>query len=243
METGGKKNILNELKCIWMSTNFVREKLCNYNFDCDHCAFDKEMRKSKVPAELNDGIYIYSEQNLLEDVIDKLNSLKNLIYPSQYFINNCFIIKKFFGDTYFLGFNPILNVLLDNVTSTSLYGTGQIFKNRDQFVKIEGDWGSVDVMAPFDFLLESEVLPVTLKPQSGKWIGFIKSDLNNFEPMKISKEDFYRCIDSICYSLRKHIKKFVVVGTTMYDGGEKLKYIYQVIGKENYIRLLSLILS
>lgn len=242
METSGKKNILNELKCVWMSTNFVREKLCNNKFDCDNCAFDKEMRKNKIPAEMNDSIFIYTEQNLLEDAIEKLNNLKYLTYPSQYFFNNCFVIKKFFGETYFLGFNPIMNVLLDNVTATSIYGPNQVYKRNDKFIKIDGDWGSVDVLAPFGFLLESEVLPVTLKPQSGKWIGFIKSNSDDLDNTKVTKEEFFKSIDSVCSNLRKQMKKYVTVGTTMYDGGEKLKFIYQVIGKENYIKLLSLIL-
>ncbi|MCX6165471.1 MAG: hypothetical protein NTU73_11545 [Ignavibacteriae bacterium] len=242
MEYKSKKNIIDELKCIWMSANFADEKLCNNNFDCDTCSFDKEMRKSKHRRELSDSIYLYSEQNILDDVIHKLNKLKSFTYPPQYYFNKCFVLKKFLGDTYFLGFNPMLNVLLDNVTASDIYPS-QVYKKDDKFIKIQGEWGSLDIFAPFSFSMESEVLPLSLKPESGKWLGFIKSGNGNFDIMKTGKEDFIKSIDSVCSNLRKCIKKYVTVGATMYDGGERLKYIYQIIGKENYIKILLQILS
>ncbi|MFA5405678.1 MAG: hypothetical protein WC358_12165 [Ignavibacteria bacterium] len=225
-----------------MSTNFVEEKLCNNNFECDTCSFDKEMKDTKHRKEPDDSIFHYSEPNLLDDVIHKLNKLKSFTYPLQYYFNNCFVLKKFLGDTYFLGFNPMLNVLLDNVTSSDIYGPSQVYKKDEKFLKIQGDWGSVDISAPFNFSLESEVLPLSLKPESGKWLGFIKYKNGNLESFKNGKEDFNKSIESACNNLRKYIKKYVTVGATMYDGGEKLKYIYQVIGKENYVKILKQIL-
>jgi hypothetical protein len=243
MEFEQKKNIIEELKCIWVSTNFVEEKLCNNNFDCDTCSFDKEIRKIRHNRELYDSFYFYSEKNILEDVIYKLNKLKSLIYPPQYLFNNCFILRKFLGDTYYLGFSPMLILLLDNVTTAKIYEATQLFKKGDKFLKVEGDWGSVDIFAPFSFCLESEVLPLTLKPESGKWLGFIKSANGNFENMKKNKEDFIKSVESVSNNLKKYVKKYKSVGITMYDGGERLKYIYQVIGKENYIKILMQILS
>jgi hypothetical protein len=242
MEYRGKKNIIDELKCVWMSTNFVNEKLCNNNFECETCSFDKEMRQNKHRCELSDDIYLYSEQNILDNVIHKLIQLKSFTYPQQCYFNNCFVLKKFLGDTYFLGFNPMLNVLLDNVTASDIYPS-QVYQKDDKFLKIQGDWGSVDISTPFDFILESEVLPLSLKPESGKWLGFINYKNGNFESFKNGKEDFIKSIESACNHLRKYIKKYVTVGATMYDGGERLKYIYQIIGKENYIKILLQILS
>lgn len=33
-----------ELPCIWMEAGLVAYKLCNQDFDCEHCSFDAEMR-------------------------------------------------------------------------------------------------------------------------------------------------------------------------------------------------------
>ena len=243
MEYRGKKNIIDELKCIWMSTNYVEEKLCNNNFNCDSCNFDKEMRKSKHHRDICENIYNFSESNVLDDVIHKLNKLKSLSFPPQYFFKNCFVLKKFLGDTYFLGFNLIFEILLDSESESKIYNSSQIYKKGDMFLNVQGDWGNVNITAPFDLSLESEVLPLSLKPESGKWIGFIKSGNGNFDNMKTGKDDYIKSIDSVCNHLRKYIKKHVTVGATMYDGGEKLKYIYQIIGKENYIKILLQILQ
>ena len=234
---------MNELNCIWISTNLVKDKLCNNNFDCDNCSFDKDMRKNKVRMEISDLNYIYTEHNLLNDVIDKLVSLKYFTYPANYNFVNCFIVKKFLGDTHFLGFNPMVSILMDNITLTEKYGSNHFYAKDDKIIKIEGDWGSVDIVAPFDFTVESELLPVNLKPESGKWIGIIKTQFDNIESTDSGRENYFKSIDSLSFNLKKYIKKYVTVGTTIYDGGERLKYIYQIIGKENYVKLLLLILS
>jgi hypothetical protein len=234
---------MDELNCIWISTNLVKDKLCNNNFDCDNCSFDKDMRKSKVRAELTGIDGFFSEHNLLDDVIDKLNSLKDFTYPANHNFINCFVVKKFLGDTHFLGFSPVMSIIMDNITNTGKYGANHAYAKDDKFIKIDGDWGSIDIISPFDFALESELLPVNLKPESGKWIGIIKTQFNNFDYANSGRENYFKSIDSVCGNLRKYVKKYVTVGTTMYDGGERLKYLYQIIGKENYLKLLHLILS
>jgi len=236
------KNNIDDLKCIWFSANYAGEKLCNQNFDCDNCSFDKEMKNRRTQQE-NQGLFQNPEQNLLEEVIHKLNALKHIEYPSHYCFNNCFILKKFIGDTYFLGFNPVVNVLLDNITSTGINVNKQTYQKGENVFNIEGDWGNVFVTAPFDFSFESEILPISVKPENGKWIGFIKSSYENIKSVSINRDEYIKSIDSICGSLKKYIKKHITVGVTMYDGGERLKYIYQVIGKENYIKILLQILS
>lgn len=240
--SGKKKNIIDELKCIWMSTNFVEEKLCNNNFDCDNCSFDMEMRKSKHHRELFDNLCLYSEKNIVDDVIDKLNALKTITYPRNYLFVDGFLLKKFLGDTYLFGFNPVLPLLLDNVTSFRICQSTHLFRKGDKFLKLFGDWGSVDVSAPFDFNMESEPLTTGLKKDDGKWIGFIKSGNGGFDVLKNGKDDFLKSIDNVCGNLKKYVKKYVPVGITMYDGGERMKYIFQIIGKENYIKILMQIL-
>jgi hypothetical protein len=234
---------MDELNCIWISTNLVKDKLCNNNFDCDNCSFDKDMRKNKNRMEIVDFNSILPERNLLDDVINKLNSLKHFTYPSNHYFINCFVLKKFIGDTHFLGFNPVMSILIDNITGACKYGSNHSFAKDDKFIKIEGDWGSIDIVSPFDFALESELLPVNLKPESGKWIGIVKTNIENFDSINSSKENYFKSIDTVCANLKKYVKKYVTVGTTMYDGGERLKYIHQIIGKENYIKLLLLVLS
>lgn len=238
-----KKNIIDELKCIWMSTNFVEEKLCNNNFDCDNCTFDREMRNSKHQRELCESIYHFTEMNLIEEIIAKLNKLKSFSFPPKYFFSKCFVLKNFLGDTYCMGFNPMLDILLDNINESNLSRPSQVFKKGEDFINIKGDWGNVNISAPFDFRLESELLPISLKPKNGKWLGFIKSTNGSLELENTGREGFIKTIDSVCGNLRRHIKKYVTVGVTMYDGGEKLKYIYQIIGKENYIKILIQVLS
>jgi hypothetical protein len=237
----GIKNIIDDLKCIWMSTNNVGDKLCDKNFECDNCEFDKQMKRSGGYANVKE-FYTNPDYNLLDETIQKLNTLKIISYPSNYRFNNSFILKKFLGETYFMGFSPVLNVLFDNVSSTEIFGSGTRYLKGDDIFNIIGDWGSVVIQAPFDFSFESEILPVKAS-LNGKWIGFIKSDENKISPACVNREQYLKSIDSVCRHLKKYMDKFVTVGTTMYDGGERLKYIYQIIGKENYLKILMILLS
>jgi hypothetical protein len=235
------KNIIDDLKCIWMSTNNVGDKLCDKNFDCDHCEFDKQMKKSRGPAGVNE-FYLNPDYNLIEEVIQKLNALKIISYPDNYRFNNYMVLKKFLGETYFIGFNPVLNVLFDNINSTEIFGSGTTYLKGDNLFNVIGDWGSVVIPAPFEFSFESEILPIKVSTSS-KWIGFVKSNEDKISTACLNREQYLKSIDSVCRHLKKYMDKFVTVGTTMYDGGERLKYIYQIIGKENYLKILMIVLS
>jgi len=237
-----KKNNIGDLKCIWMSENGIGEKLCDKGFDCDSCSFDKEMKNGWTQQEAL-RLLQNPEQYLLEEVIHKLNALKHVEYPSHYCFNNCFVLKKFIGEVYFFGFNPIVSVLLDNVTSAVVCGQNLTYRKGDDVFNIEGEWGDIVVTAPFDFSFESEVLSISAKSGSGKWLGFIKSNVENIKSVSINRNDYIKSIDNICGSLKKYMQKHTAVGITMYDGGERLKYIYQVIGKENYLKILLQIFS
>lgn len=235
---------MDELKCVWMSTNLIEDKLCNNNFDCDNCNFDKDMRKKRHPGEHCNSLFEMSDANILEDIIDRLHKIKFITFPPQYFFCNCFVLKKFFGNIFFIGFNPLLNILLDSVNKIHLYEPSGSYKKGNRFISILGEWGNVDISAPFDFFMESEVLSFdSIKKEYGKWLGFIRCNNDNLEYCNTGKEYFIKSADNISNHLKKYIKKYVTVGTTMYDGGEKLKYIYQVIGKENYIKVLMQTLS
>ena len=235
-----KKNI-DELKCIWMSTDYVEEKLCNNDFDCNNCDFDKEMKSNNRISEVK-SYFPGGEYSVLEDIISRLNSLKVISYPSNYKFNKSFVYKKFLGDTYFMGFNPILNIVMDNFSSCRICGSGNEYKKDSEIFCIEGDWGRIAITAPFDFKFESEILPMHTGADN-KWIGFIKSTEDNISSVSISRENYLKSIDMISGQLKKYIRKYVTVGITMYDGGERLKFIYQVIGKENFLKLITSVLS
>jgi len=40
----------NESPCIWMEAGIIDYKLCDHNYDCDHCPFDKIMRAGNIGA-------------------------------------------------------------------------------------------------------------------------------------------------------------------------------------------------
>ncbi|MBI5404319.1 MAG: hypothetical protein HY959_13090 [Ignavibacteriae bacterium] len=234
------KNIEN-LKCIWMSTNDVGEKLCDRKFDCDNCEFDRQMRKSRSPGNIKE-FYLNPDYNLLEETIQKLNSINLVSYPPNYRFNKSFMLKKFLGETYFLGFNPVLNVLFDSIKSAEISGPKTVFRKGDMVFDVKGDWGNIVIHTPFDFSFESDIIP--LDTGSGNnWIGFVKSSEEKINPACMSREQYAKSIDSVCRYLKKYMEKSVTVGTTLYDGGERLKYIYQIIGKENYRKILMVVLS
>jgi len=236
----GIKN-MGELKCVWTSTGDVGEKLCDKKFECENCEFDKQMRSSKSPGNIKE-FYLNPDFSLIDEVIHKLSSLKNISYPPGYKFSNTLLLKKFLGETHFLGLNPVLNVLFDNITTAEIFGSGARYLEGENIFDIRGEWGNYVITAPFELTFESEIIPPDSNSE-GRWIGFVKCNEDNVNAACLSKEQYAKSIDNVCRNLKKYTDKSVTVGTTMYDGGERLKYIYQIIGKENYLKILTVILS
>lgn len=74
-----KSNKYEMLKCIWMTSGVIDYKLCDNNFDCENCPFDKVIRNL---CDENETQFI-GIVNDAKTIFNKLQSIKydnNIIY-------------------------------------------------------------------------------------------------------------------------------------------------------------------
>ena len=113
-----KEQNYENLKCIWMSSNLVEYKLCDKNFDCDNCVFDKVMRNlfnenSKKANTMED-----KSTNIFEKILSKINELE---FPERlFYLKNNLTAKHLFSKTYSLSLSGLSKILLDNISVINL---------------------------------------------------------------------------------------------------------------------------
>ncbi len=62
------------MQCIWMQSNIIKYKLCDFNFDCDNCLFDKVMRnrKNEINEFLRNPVRNEPETDVVSSAIEKI---------------------------------------------------------------------------------------------------------------------------------------------------------------------------
>jgi len=222
---------LNDLKCIWMTSGLVAYKLCNFEFDCENCEFDKVFRKdSKTSNEKNTADIPGS--NPLDASINRIKDEhfdEKLIY-----LNNQFVMKKLFGNVYYLGINPVIIRLFENLNSISITEDSDIKKGQT-ILCIEGAWGKKEFISPINFLLIEKFITPGLK--LNKWFAIIIA--NETIESKYSLDRWNSEKNKCLEDLKEVFTRKPEVGKTSLDGGEKVKYIDQYLGKEEFMKLLN----
>ncbi len=220
------------LKCIWMASNVVEYKLCDRNFDCENCQFDKVMRN--FPNE--NHVSNYEQQNILNSL---LNKLKNIHFDDKIiYLKNCLIAKQIFPNTYYLGINPILISFLDNVSMMMEYKPSEIISNGENIIQFLGEWGEVSLSAPMNFSIYDRVNNPADDPMRSKWIAIIGAIQQEISGGKLS-EDNWNSLQQKSFEIVREIKSsYPKVGLTMQDGGSQINYLHQLVGKEKYINIL-----
>ena len=140
-----------DLKCIWMASNVVEYKLCDKNFDCETCSFDKVIRNYSFD---NDS----SEKPLSNVVEIILNKLKEISFDEKLiYLRNGLIIKRIFPNTFYLGINPLFHSFLDCVSSLKECEAGKYILKEQAVVQFNSDWGNITITAPMNFLMYDRV--------------------------------------------------------------------------------------
>jgi len=227
----GKINNYEKMKCIWMSSMVIDYKLCDKQFNCENCQFDKAMRnkidKNESCSEISSPVDLISE---------KLHCLK---YDDRImYLNNSFIAKLICKNTYYLGINPILNSFLDTTSSLMMHECGENITAGKQWIRIYGSWGKLDLMAPGNLSIYDKVNSLDENPWNSKWIAIIGCDNNEIPGWLISKSkwvNIYNRAVGIIDDIKKRTQKDC---ETMYDGGSKVISLHQVVGNNKYFSIL-----
>ncbi|HSD64981.1 MAG TPA: hypothetical protein VLB50_14355 [Ignavibacteriaceae bacterium] len=231
------------MKCIWMSSKIIDYKLCDKNFDCDNCAFDKIMRNINP-----ENASVVSQDEYLRQSIfrKKAEILKSISYSKEYhYLNNSVILKKLFDKTYYLGLDRSAYLFLDNITGYEFLNSGPEVNKGEAILKLSGDWGEMKVLSPANFFIVDKLNYKVEDLKEKIWLCLIETEDNEIENVQYEGKEYECILDHLMLKLYEFENKykFSFLGTRMNDGGTEVKFLYQAIGIQKYKEFLKSLLS
>lgn len=225
-------NSYEKLKCIWMASQVVEYKLCDNNFDCENCLFDKAMKNFMNRA----GDKIPARQNIIGDIARKITETK---YDNKIvYLKNNLIAKNICNDTFYFGLNPVLECFFDSRTTIEINEDIQRISKGENIINISGEWGSVNISSPVDSFIYDRLPYVKenlTKPQWFAIIGDVKKEIVNYKSSAYEWENSYNKAIRIIDEIKTNEPK---IGETMRDGGTMIKFLHQLIGNKRYMEIL-----
>lgn len=218
-----------------MASNVVDYKLCDREFDCDNCFFDKSMRNIQHQYSSKD---IEDKKTKLNKIIQStIRNIETAEFNSQYsYFRNHLVAKHLFANTYYLGFSPVAIDLLDSGAALEQCARVDKIKKGETVLKIAGAWGKIDVTAPVDFSYLGHVTEAHNSHE--RWFSLIETSKEELMNSSISVSDYHRDIINITKELTRFQRDYPDIGVTMLDGGIETKSLYQVIGSAKYNEIL-----
>ena len=235
METKNEKlnNNYEKMKCIWMSSQVIEYKLCDNHFDCENCMFDKVMRNLLNNKDAQSS----NEVNVVDIIEEKLRSIKydeKIIY-----LKNNLIAKEICPNTFYLGIDPILNCFIDASSSLSIYDSEKNISTGQQVIKISGAWGEMNLTSPVNLIVYEKVGNSTDNPLMARWLAIVGLENREFFRDELSLKEWdnkYEKAVGIIEEIKSEVTK---VGSTMLDGGTRIKFLHQLLGSKKYIIVLN----
>lgn len=225
----------NNLQCIWMKSNFIQYKLCDKNFNCENCLFDKVMQNAKVNAE-----DLESDNKAIVNVIDdKLEQLSKITYTDgQKYLRNNIVLKNLFGNTYYMGLSPLAKIMLDEAAGFNYCKDGQPIQEHSPIMQFFADWGSIKVHSPLNFYCLGRLKQEIKSNNADEWFLLMEAYPQELENAFISREDFVINVKEVEKILLNAKSEFAHLGTTLNDGGQLISNLNKVLGKDIYYNIL-----
>jgi hypothetical protein len=236
----GNNKSFQELKCIWMSSSIVEYKLCDKEFDCENCQFDKVIRNLAVDSKQQTS----SGENPYLILDSLMKKVKNQVYePKNIYLKSQLMVKHLFADTYYLGINPIILLFLDNINCVKDAGhQGYILKNQALF-RVEGEWGYITFISPMNFTLLDKLNFSAKDILSNKWFAIISADQPEISGASISREHWYNSQVNSMNLLNDYKLNIPKIGATLMDGGVPVKNLNRFLGNSEYLKVISKLIN
>ncbi|MBU0475030.1 MAG: hypothetical protein KKF62_12825 [Bacteroidetes bacterium] len=232
-----KRNKYEMLKCIWMTSGVIDYKLCDNNFDCENCHFDKVIRNLSNEKETQFN-------GIVNDANTIFNKLQNIKYDNNIiYLKNNLIAKEICSNTFYLGINPILVSFLDNVNSMMIDECKKSISVGQQIIQINGYWGSVSISSPINFLIYNKIDDQTDNPLKTEWfaiMGAVHQDVLGCQLHQKEWDEMHAKAIGTIAEIKTQVPK---VGDTMMDGGSQIKFLYQLVGNKRYIDILNSLIT
>lgn len=188
--------VSNEDKCVWMSAGVVSYKLCNLEFDCEHCAYDIIIR-FKISSEIVNGKYKISNNSKIVDyseqakmLIDKLMDVE--IDPAYYYSKNHICLCDSDPGMVLIGIDSLLANILNYLTCIVLLPVGESVKQRKSFCWLIQQGRTLTLYSPISGTVVQNNTLLINSPDLIRSSDFQKSWLTKVKLNKDSRlEEFY----------------------------------------------------
>lgn len=241
-----------ENQCVWMKTGLVSYKLCDRDYRCETCPFDRAMR-SGASSALCEPAEMEEDEPLFDDAASLLENGPILFHPSH-----CWV-KVETHDRVRIGLDAIITMLMANVQLAVLPAEGSFTKEGESFAHILLEDYVFPVIAPLtgavietnDRLKNNPGL-ITADPKGNGWLATIRPDNLEGDLKKLFfgrkaitwKHREEADISNRVHSLMKSSASGL--GPTMQDGGApvaSLKEMLNSISPNQLVQVLDSLVS
>lgn len=228
-----KMNNFESMKCVWMSSGLINYKLCDFNFNCDECPFDKSIRNAH-PSTLEKPGSIY------EMIEGKIASLKSVdCYSTHLQLDNNIILKKLYENAYYLGLDRLAYTLLDSISGYEILNEKDTVTKGEPIIKILGDWGELTIPSPAPFHSIEKIKRNVPDVCSNTWLALVEAPVNIADYV-ISRKEYDKKFNNLENILAGCLVETPDVGITLNDGGKPIRFLYELVGKKRYLEILKM---
>ncbi|MFC2092479.1 hypothetical protein ACFLSV_01140 [Bacteroidota bacterium] len=234
MPESEKYKSFDEIKCLWMKYGAIDYKICDKDFECESCDFDKHMlSKLKIKGKFQEEI---------ENMFDLGQHSVSFTHPHYHFSSGL-IVRNFLANNYYLGLEPFIVKFIDR-HSLLKYSTSNNNVNKGEpILNISNGWGEVNVLSPFSFNFIEKLDMNNIFSNDLHWFAIIEAERYEILSNSINKKSYFdKLFDTKLYFINL-MKTSEGVGVTMYDGGAVLENWSDILGKSRYRNLLDMLFS
>lgn len=230
------------LKCIWMECGYVEYKLCDRNFDCENCPFDKAIKTAIKVGEKNQSIDTFGDDS-------NVNQIPNQIKITE---NHLWLIKK--GEHFTIGLDDFAQKFFDAGCSIFFPLIGSNLLVGKTFLWIIGSFGAIGFQSPISGTVRWINEKVKRNPQL-----FFEASAYSIELVKVESDDGvingkiydFDERNNLVYQDNLLIREFLLkkfsptskTHITLPDGGEFIKSYLKELSNQDFIQLLKLIFN
>ncbi|MCF8262246.1 MAG: hypothetical protein K9J12_15845 [Melioribacteraceae bacterium] len=227
---------LEDLKCVWMSSGVVEYKLCDKNFDCENCRFDKVIRNiSSEDSFTNLDLGDQTTSDILNKTIHFFED--QIIDNEVIYLNKAACLKKVFANKYYIKLVDPLTALLGRNSKVEFISNSDFIWKDDNWISVSNNFGKIVIKAPISFNQISKFKSEKESGENKNWLSLIEVSEDDLAREKQSINDMKQLMNQTLSQLYL-FKKSIFVDNTMYDGGEKAESLSMVIGKNNHMNLI-----
>ncbi len=258
-----------EINCIWVEAGLVSYKLCDRAYECDDCPFDQAMRKQPRPAskpaappesspdEVKPEEKAMSSREMLDSLIDSFfNPLSAAALPvdRMYSMNHVWLMKVD-KKVYRLGLDHYAAGILESAVSVIPPATGSLSIRNNPLAWMICEDCTVAVRSPIsgrvirsNAQLKDSAVQVKKDPYGTGWIselevedegGPIKDCLDPVGGERAYSGQFERMKQDLLEEYGRRRPS----GTTLLDGGTRLRTLRDFLGPQRFVAFLQRILS